>query len=144
MSVQATGQCLCGAVSITGTFSDQIGACHCRQCQQWTGGGPLLSVDVAGDVTVTGAENIRSYKASPWGERCSCATCGSTLWWKMADKDISSVTVGLFDDQSVFHVASEIFTDYRPGWLPHWPDASQSTEAQEHAKLAAYMKDQNQ
>jgi len=49
---------------------------------------------------------------------------------------ITNVAVGLLDDQSGLHMASEIFVDYRPAWLPAWPNASQSTEAEEMAKLA--------
>ena len=37
-------------------------------------------------------------------------------------------------------MAEEIFVDRRIAWLPKWPNAGQSTEAQEFAKLQDYLK----
>ena len=44
---QRTGQCLCGAVTFTADVGDGVLACHCTQCQRWTGGGPYLCVSVS-------------------------------------------------------------------------------------------------
>ena len=133
-----TGQCLCGAVRYSAEVEDEILACHCTQCQRWTGGGPLYSVNVR-DAQVEGQEATVSHFASDWGERVTCGTCGSTLWWKMKGKPISSVAAGTLDDQSGLTVTREIFVDYRPGWLAPFPGASQSTEAEEMAKLQDYL-----
>lgn len=138
MSVRA-GSCLCGAITFRATLKDsEIQACHCRQCQQWTGGGPLLSARVS-EIEVTGAETSMHYRASTWGERVFCPLCGSPMWWKMQDGKVATVAVGLLDDQSGLRVTEEIFVDYRPDWLPPWPGATQSTEAQEMAKLDAFL-----
>ncbi len=138
MTERRTGQCLCGAVSFSARIEPGLQACHCRQCQQWTGGGPLF-VAHASDMEITGQEAQLSYKASTWGERVVCGTCGSTLWWKMQGKPTRSVAAGLLDDQSGLTVTEEIFVDYRPAWLPEFQGATQSTEAQEQAKLEAYL-----
>ena len=135
---QRTGQCLCGKVSFTADMADTILACHCVQCQRWTGGGPLFSVS-AENVEVSGGETVRTYHASAWGERVVCDTCGSTLWWKMQGKPMNGVAAGLLDDQSGMTVTEEIFVDRRPAWLPPFEGASQSTEAEEMAKLKAYQ-----
>lgn len=135
----ATGQCLCGAVRVRLQLkSDAIQLCHCNQCRRWTGGGPLVSVR-AEALQVTGEAETRSYHASTWGERVFCGTCGATLWWKMTDKPITYIAAGLLDDQSKLTVREEIFVDHRPGWLPAWPDAKQSTEAEEMAALESYL-----
>lgn len=133
-----TGRCLCGRVSFSAEPASGILACHCTQCQRWTGGGPLLSVDVR-DIEVDGRDATVSHFASAWGERVFCGTCGSTLWWKMKDRPISSVAAGTLDDQSGLSVTREIFVDYRPGWLAPFQGASQSTEADEMAKLQDYL-----
>lgn len=133
-----TGRCLCGSVSYSANVAGEILACHCTQCQRWTGGGPLLSIDVS-DTDVEGLEAAVSHFASDWGERVFCGTCGSTMWWKMRGGQISSVAAGTLDDQSGLSVTREIFVDYRPGWLPPFPGASQSTEAEEMAKLQDYL-----
>ena len=138
-----SGGCLCNAVRFTATLTNEtVMACHCVQCQRWTGGGPLLNVRVQA-VEVTGEENIATYHASDWGERAFCRDCGATLYWRMQGREIDSIAVGLLDDQTGLSVGEEIFVDHRPGWLPAWDDATQSTEAQEQAKLAAYMEGQN-
>lgn len=134
-----TGQCLCGAVRFSATVTaPDIQACHCVQCQRWTGGGPFLSVRTT-DLEMSGEESITAYHASQWGERGYCGTCGSTLFWRMRGKQARSMAVGVFDDQSGLTVTEEIFVDYRPGWLPPFAGAEQSTEAQEQAKLSAYL-----
>ena len=135
---ERSGSCLCGAITFKGDVSDQIQACHCVQCQRWTGGGPLFSSRVA-EIAIEGGEMAAAYHASEWGERVVCKTCGSTLWWKMQGKDVTFVATGLLDDQSGLTVTQEIFVDYRPDWLPPFPGASQSTEAQELAKLNEHL-----
>ncbi|MBT8459241.1 MAG: GFA family protein [Boseongicola sp.] len=135
---QKTGQCLCGAVTFTGDTAETILACHCGQCQRWTGGGPYYAVRVS-DLELSGAEMVRAYHASEWGERAVCATCGTTIYWKMQGKPPHSVAAGLLDDQSGMRVTEEIFVDYRAEWMSPFEGATQSTEAQEYAKLEEYM-----
>ena len=134
-----TGRCLCGAVSVRARLvNGEIMLCHCRQCQQWTGGGPLMSVDVSG-LEIKGTDHIAHHHASEWGDRAFCRECGSTLYWAMRGKPTRSIAVGLLDDQSGLRVTDEIFVDHRPGWLPRWPDAAQSTQAQEFEKLTKVL-----
>lgn len=134
-----SGHCLCGAVTFTARItSDGLQACHCQQCQRWTGGGPLFCVRTA-DVTIKGEEAITNYRASDWGERGFCSKCGTTLYWRMQGGDLIDLPVGLFDDQSGWKMTEEIFVDRRPDWLPHFDGASQSIEAEQQAKLKAYL-----
>ena len=143
MSDTRTGHCLCGTVSFTAEVTGEMTACHCSQCQRWTGGGPYLSAR-ARNVFVSGGETARVYHASDWAERVSCATCGSILWWKMQGKPVAFVAVGLLDDQSGLKVTEEVFADYRPEWLPPFEGATQSTEAEEMVKLEAYLAEQGE
>ena len=137
-----TGRCLCGAVAFTARVSDTIQACHCTQCQRWTGGGPLYAARVE-DLELSSEDPpLSSYRASHWGERVVCATCGSTLWWKMQGRPTQFVAVGLLDDADGMRVTEEIFVDFRPAWMPPFEGASQSTEAQELEKLRAWQASQ--
>lgn len=131
-----TGKCLCGAIRFRAEIGTDVQACHCTECQRWTGGGPLYSV-AAQKLEIDGEESISAYHASEWGERGFCGTCGSPLYWRMQGRDISGVTPGLLDDQSGLRVTEEIFVDYRPDWVAPVPGAIQSTEAQEIAKFKA-------
>ena len=133
------GKCLCGAVSLSAEIDDpKIDACHCTQCQRWTGGGPLINVRVD-SVTFNDDAPIREYSISDWGVRAFCENCGSTLYWRMADGKIKHIAVGLLDDQSGLRLTEEIFVDYRPDWLEPVPGASQSTEAEQFALLQEYL-----
>jgi hypothetical protein len=133
------GGCLCGAVRFAARIDEpRILACHCVQCQRWTGGGPLLTVRVR-DLRLEGEAALRSHRASAWGERLFCGECGAPVTWRMAGDATRYLPVGLLDDQSGLRVTEEIFVDRRPGWLPPWHGATQSTEAEEEAKLAAQM-----
>ncbi len=134
-----TGQCLCGAVRFSAVLpNDSIQACHCGQCQRWTGGGPLLAVRVK-DVALEGEDHIRAYHASDHGERAFCGTCGTTLYWRMQGRSIAFLPVGLMDDQSGLRVGEEIFVDHRPAWLAAWPEAKQRDEAEMKAQLHAFL-----
>lgn len=132
------GQCLCGKVSFRADVSAHVQACHCTQCQRWTGGGPLYAVRVR-DLELTGEENIRSYTHSEWGERAVCGSCGSTLYWKLQGRSIAFVALGLLDDQSGITVTEEIFVDERPHWMPPYEGAAQRTGAEMKAQLAAFL-----
>ena len=138
-SLNRSGQCLCGSVKLTATLTKPtIHACHCTQCQRWTGGGPLLVVEVDELKVETTAEPT-VFRASDHGERASCSVCGSPLWWRMQGRPVRSVAVGLIDDQSDLEVTEEIFVDFRPCWLEAYNGASQSTQAEEYEKLEAFL-----
>ena len=133
-----TGRCLCGAVTVAADIPKRTFlACHCGQCQRWTGGGPLYSID-AENVEITG-DGVAEHFASEWGARAFCKYCGTTLYWRMRDRGITSLAVGVLDDRSDLSLGQEIFVDRRPGWMQPVEGASQSTEAEEFAKLKAYQ-----
>ena len=141
-SVQVT--CLCGAVKISATqVGTDLQACHCQQCQTWTGGGPYICIRVK-DAKIDGAETLRSYQASSHGERAFCGTCGTPLYWRLQGHKVAFLPVGLFKDQSDMEMREEIFVDHRPGWLPAWPDATEHTEAEMQAQLADFLEGDTQ
>ncbi|MEM7213871.1 MAG: GFA family protein [Pseudomonadota bacterium] len=134
-----TGECLCGAITLKAEISGTgIGACHCTQCQRWTGGGPLLSVRIDG-LEMQGEDHINEFRLSDWGVRAFCRDCGSTLYWRMADGPIRHIAVGLLHDQSGLRLNEEIFVDYRPDWLAPIDEATQSTEAEQNVLLKEYL-----
>jgi hypothetical protein len=136
------GQCLCGAVSFHARLPTHgIHACHCTQCQRWTGGCPLLVVSVE-DPEIKGKDALLRYEASGHGERAVCGQCGSTIWWRMQGRTVKGIALGLLNDQSGLRVTEEIFVDYRPDWFKPFEGASQSTEAEEFKKLDAFLASQ--
>lgn len=133
-----SAKCLCEAVTMTAaTLTKKIHACHCTQCQRWTGGGPLYVIPIK-DLKINGIDHIGTYHASEHGERAFCKQCGTTLYWAMRNKAPEFLPIGLFEDQSGFAVKEEIFVDYRPNWMPIFAGANQSTEAEQLRLFEAY------
>ena len=111
MSGPMEGRCLCGAVTIrvAGPHDSQVGACHCRMCQRWSGG-LFLSFEADADgVTVAGP--VTRYASSSFAERAFCATCGTHLWVKDAGDPHYEFMPGLFDAAGVMPLRSEIYVD---------------------------------
>lgn len=136
MTDKVQGKCLCGAVTISGQMEKrEIQACHCVQCQTWTGGSPYYVVRIA-DAVVEGEDHIGHFRASAHGERGFCTTCGTTLFWRMQGDEITSIAAGMLSHEAGLRVTQEIFTDRRADWQPPFDGATQSTEVEEFAKLA--------
>jgi hypothetical protein len=110
----ATGKCLCGAVSLSTTsMSQNIGACHCNMCRTW-GGGALLGVDCGTEVKLEGAENIGVYNSSEWAERGFCKNCGTHLFYRLKQDQQYFVPAGFFQEQPDLTFTHQIFVDEKP------------------------------
>ena len=139
MSGDLHGQCLCGAVQVTvRNAPHDLGACHCAMCRRWTGSA-FITLDVPeSDMTVTGADHVRSYTSSDWAERSFCGTCGSTLWYRlkhgMGPTDYY-MAAGLIDDLSGQRLTREIFIDKKPAAFAFAGPTHQLTEAEFLASL---------
>ena len=108
-----TGHCLCGAVTVAAReLSPQFHVCHCDMCRRWNGG-PSMTV-IAKEATFDGEENISVYDSSEWAQRAFCARCGSNLYYRFKQSDDWFLWAGLFDDQSQFTIAQEIYIDRKP------------------------------
>lgn len=109
---EAVGRCLCGAVRLrVARTGAELGACHCRMCQRWSGGlflcfsAPPDAVEVEGEVA--------RFASSEFAERAFCPRCGSHLWMRDtaspdADYDLMP---GLFDAARDWPLTSEIYVD---------------------------------
>lgn len=133
---QATGSCLCGAVTITANnVSKSVGACHCDMCRKW-GGGPLLAVDCGTDVSFAGDENIAVFSSSEWAERGFCKTCGSNLFYRIKQNQQYIMPAGLFGDDQTFVFDHQIFIDEKPEYYQFANDTKNMTGAEVFAKFA--------
>lgn len=110
---------MCGAVALSiRDLSAEYGTCHCEMCRRWTGSALLgISVPVA-DLTITGAENIKTIQSSDWAERAWCDKCGTGLWYRVT-ADVAhagnyEIPVGLLDDANGLKMTREIFIDSKP------------------------------
>ena len=115
-SLALMGRCLCGAVRLRVASNEaEVGACHCRMCQRWSGGvfvcfrAQAEAVEVEGEVT--------RFASSDFAERAFCPRCGSHLW--MRDTGASDAPYdlmpGLFDAARDWPLTSEIYADRAMG-----------------------------
>lgn len=108
-----TGHCVCGAVQITikGAHEQEIGACHCRMCQRWSGGLFVCFQTAPEAIAVSGP--VSRHQSSSFAERAFCTTCGSHLWMRDTDQADAPYDVmpGLFDAARGWPLRSEIYSD---------------------------------
>ncbi|MGB0798911.1 MAG: GFA family protein [Planktomarina sp.] len=110
-AIRRTGQCACGAVSVSAIVTKTYGVCHCTTCRRWSGGvwmGVLAgkTAEVSGDVQV--------WKSSAWADRGHCPKCGTAIWHRFRATGDTTLGQGLFDDQSDWQMTREIFSNEKP------------------------------
>ena len=111
--MDATGRCLCGAITYSAQdVTTDIHSCQCGMCRRWNGG-PAYAASVA-QVTFEGEEHLARYDSSAWAERGFCSRCGTNLFYRLKEAKQYFVSIGTFDDQTSFNLASEIFIDDKP------------------------------
>ena len=112
-NLELTGSCICGAVKISATAKEpHVAACHCDMCRRWSAG-PFLEITCQ-TVAFEEEENVGRIRSSDWAERGFCIKCGSNLFYHVIDSGDYQVSAGLFDDQSMFQMSLQVFTDRRP------------------------------
>ena len=140
-----TGSCMCGAVSFRITTPiTETGACHCEMCRKWTGG-VYLSFAVPPDrMEIDGADHLHVFASSPWAERVSCRTCGSSLFYRVTApgplQGEMHVGLGTLDDASGIPFTGELFIDCKPDAYAFdgAADRRQMTKAEVEAMFADY------
>jgi hypothetical protein len=139
------GGCLCGAVRyrVDGEPMATI-ACHCRDCQHATGGGPAHMMVLKKDQL----EILRGRPRAYWsfaesGHRVGrhyCETCGAPLFQEnAAHREVAMVKVGSLDDPSRFPPQRNVWTASAQSWMhvdTHLPSFSQEA-ATDSPPLAA-------
>ncbi len=119
--MERTGGCACGAIrfKISAPFIG-IGACHCRDCQKASGGGPNyvgLAPKDALVVTKGEAKLFRS-KGGSGAEvaRAFCADCGTPMWSIPAHEPFTPVKLGALDDNADLSPGMHIYVASAPSW----------------------------
>ena len=134
-----SGNCLCGAVTVSFEPADQLSVCHCDTCRRWAGS-MFLEID-AKPGTVSYDGSVKAYASSDFAERAWCDRCGSTLWFHltMPGQDYYSMSAGLVDDFGGLDVNLEIYIDEKPDGFALAGDHKRITKADHEAKVAAFM-----
>lgn len=127
------GGCRCGAVRYTLAMDalPAIYACHCHQCQRWTGSAfsvqaliaeSVISVD--GPVAVY--ERVTEDRTST---QYVCATCHSRIYNTNTRRPgVAVVRAGTIDRSEELVCKAHIFVAYKQAWVgipeevPNWPE----------------------
>lgn len=130
---------MCGEVRYTAELQDDgLGACHCGMCRKWTGG-PLVSIGAA-SVTWEEDASLRTFPSSQWAERGFCATCGSSLFYRLTMtgpmQGHTILAAGSLDDLSGLALDHEVYVDHRPEGYRFAGDIPGMTEAEIVARYA--------
>ncbi len=109
----ATGRCLCGLVryEVDGPLRDVVD-CHCHRCRRHTGHFMAATHTEAANLTISGEEGVRWYRATEDVEYGFCGTCGSSLFWRSADRaDLVSIAAGTLDPPTGLTTVAALFVD---------------------------------
>jgi hypothetical protein len=117
------GSCLCGGVRYRAALPVfHASHCYCTMCQKQHGAaaGSYANVGSAGLVIEQGADLIAEYASSDDGRRDFCRVCGATLFWRSTQSpERVAITLGTLEPEYSGPVQRELYTDTKPGWLPH-------------------------
>ena len=104
MTQTMTGGCQCGRIrynaEVDPATSDAY-LCHCRMCQRATGGVSIAFLNLK-KAAVRWTREPDYYRSSPIAHRPFCSACGTPLGFAFPDSETMDLTIGSFDDPSVF------------------------------------------
>lgn len=103
------GQCLCGAVryQLKGAVR-QVVACHCNQCRKTSGHYVAATQVKTSDLAIEGVEAVRWYRSSDKASRGFCETCGSQLFWRPHEGEVTSIMAGTIDGETGLRIERQI------------------------------------
>lgn len=123
-----TGKCACGGVKykVTGDLRS-VSNCHCEPCRRITGHHMAATATTVADIDFESKETLQWYASTPTVDYGFCNQCGSSLFWRAADKpDFVSITAGTLDQPTGLRTYEALFVaeagDYHqrdPSLLQH-------------------------
>ncbi|PPR32545.1 MAG: hypothetical protein CFH35_02117 [Alphaproteobacteria bacterium MarineAlpha9_Bin5] len=128
MPVPFSGGCACGAIRYSCASKPRyMGNCHCRDCQQATGGAFFAAVVVkASDFSILSGEPSWFEKPADRGHimrRAFCSDCGSPLFIiNEANTNARALYAGSLDDPSWYEPSRNIYVASAQPWDLMHPD----------------------
>ena len=133
--MKGQGKCLCGSVELEVEYeSNEVAACHCSMCRNWSGS-PMLAIDCADSVKISGESNVIRYASSEWAERGFCNKCGTHLFYYLKPNNQYHLPVGLLANQKDLELTHQIFIDEKPNFY----DFKNETKNMTGAELFAHF-----
>ena len=128
MPVPFSGGCACGAIRYSCASKPRyMGNCHCRDCQQATGGAFFAAVVVkASDFSILSGEPSWFEKPADRGHimrRAFCSDCGSPLFIiNEENTNARALYAGSLDDPSWYEPSRNIYVASAQPWDLMHPD----------------------
>ena len=121
-----TGGCLCGGVRYEGEAEPIfMRACHCKECQRFTGSAFLTAVAVPrGSIRVTGVLKTYTVPGGTSGlplHRRFCPECGSPVVVELEGSPRTTVMAGTLDDTGFVKPTTNMFCEEAQSWVPMSP-----------------------
>jgi hypothetical protein len=133
------GGCRCGAVRYTLALDvlPPSYACHCHECQRWSGSAFSQQAIVPEDVlTITGPVAVYEKVTEDWvSTQRVCGVCHSRLYNTNTRRPgYAIVRAGTLDRSEELECRAHIFVETKQGWVvipegaAHWQGAAPSAE----------------
>lgn len=107
------GGCQCGRIRFMARVADdEAYLCHCRMCQRATGGVSVAFKNLA-KADVVWEREPEWFASSPVAMRPFCRDCGTPLGFAFNQSDRMDLTVGSFDDPTVFRPTANFGVESR-------------------------------
>lgn len=105
-----SGGCLCGGVRyvVRGPLGGVV-ACHCSQCRRTSGHYAAMTSAPSSKLELITSASLAWFKSSTTAERGFCNCCGSNLFWRRFDGDVTSITAGSLDTPTEVSMERHIF-----------------------------------
>ena len=119
--MKINGYCYCGLIKISGIAnSDNILACHCTDCQVFTGA-PFRAVALCkeSDFTISGTpkEFVKTGDSGNKRIQAFCNNCGTHLFASDLDKSNFNIRVGCLDQRNDLIPQKHIFGSSAQKWI---------------------------
>ena len=112
------GGCLCGQVRWRAAAAPaNVRVCHCRLCQQATGGPFFARAIFLADVIEWSGETTR-WPTSPRIDRLSCARCGTPMFAQPKDAPARiGVSLATLEDRDALRPTVHIWVSEKVDWV---------------------------
>ena len=116
------GGCLCGGVRYRlSALPNDVGWCHCRDCQLNSGSPAMPFANLAADTfqIVQGAEILKEYASSEFGRRHFCSTCGTPLLaTDIREPDGLAISLATLDEPDAVSPTFHMYYASHIAWAP--------------------------
>jgi len=115
-SQDLTGHCLCRKVTYQISKLGDAGYCHCHACRRESGA-PVIAWGYVDSADFSYQGEINRYASSEVGSRCTCPTCGSSVFFASRDGSYYSVSLGTLTDTEAVRPSVHMCCESQVSWL---------------------------